>query len=258
MSVSEMIRRFMMKLAICDDSTKFLGAFRTELFKLDPSISLVCYTSYDKMISGFEVIPFDAAIINTEINSESGIDAAVNLVKKRPGTEVIFVTDKPDKYAQMIFAHSDIVKPFALFIKPVSRVFMQHIMGLLSETLKSRCSSTILIKNSSREIISLRVSDIIYIEHSNRVSYIHTEDDVIKCRKTIQFFEETLPERYFIHASKSTLVNASKVNSVKHNTINLHSGESIYASRNYLKTFIEQVEMFVIAGADEQVSHFFL
>ncbi len=246
-----------MKLAICDDSTNFLNAFRTELFKLDPSISLVCYTSYSQIISDFSVIPFDAVILNTEINSESGIDTAVTLVKKKPGTEIIFVTNKPDRYSHLIFAHSDIVKPFALFIKPVSRIFMQHIITMLSETLKRRCCSSLLIKNNSHEIITLRIAEIKYIEHNNRISYIHTDTDVISCRKTIQYFEEILPEKYFIHISKSILVNASKVNSVKKNMVSLTGGESVYASRNYRKEFIERIEEFVTNDKDSSATFFY-
>lgn len=233
-----------MKLAICDDSTKFLNAFRTELYKLDPSISLVCYTSYDKLTQDFSVISFDAVIINTEINSESGIDTAVKLVIQKPGTEVIFVTDKPDKYIQLIYAHADVMKPFALFVKPVSRLFMQHIINMLNDTLKNRFTSSLLIKNSSREILTLRLSEIKYIEHNNRISYIHTDNDVIQCRKPIQFFEDNLPVKYFIHASKSMIVNISKVNSIQQNVINLKCGEIIYASRNYRKEFVDHIMQF--------------
>ncbi len=245
-----------MKLAICDNSPRFLSAFRTELFKLDPSISLVCYTTYDKLASDFDIIPFDAVIINAEIDGESGIDVACELVTRKPGTEIIFTTDKCDRYAQLIFSHADTMRPFALLVKPISRIFMQHIITMLSQSLKNRCSATLLIKNSSRELITLRYSEIKYIEHNNRISYIHTDNDVIQCRKPIQFFEETLPKLFFIHASKSLIVNAAKVNSVQQNVINLTCGESIYASRNYRKEFVDQIESFASSGFNTPIAQF--
>lgn len=245
-----------MKLAICDDSPRFLNAFRTELFKLDPSISLVCYTSYEKLASSFEIIPFDAVIINAEIDGESGIDVAFRLVHRKPGTEIIFTTDKCDKYAQLIFSHADVMRPFAFLVKPISRVFMQQIINMLSQSLKNRGCATLLIKNSSRELFTIRYSEIKYIEHNNRISYIHTDTEVIPCRKPIQFFEETLPGSFFIHASKSILVNASKVTAVQQNMITLASGDSIYASRNYRKDFIEQIETFTASDINSAEPQF--
>lgn len=233
-----------MKLAICDESTKFLNAFRVELYKLDPTISIVCYTSYEKLTTDFDIISFDAVIINTEIKSESGIDAAAVLVRKKPDTEIIFVTDKPERYSQLIFNHADIMRPFAFFVKPVSRTFMHHIINMLESSLKNNCNSNLVIKFSSHEIVTIRYAEIIYIEHNNRISYVHTDSDVIECRKSIQFFEETLPQAFFIHASKSVIVNASKVNFVRQNIVGLSGGETIYTSRNYRQKFINQIEQF--------------
>lgn len=67
---------------------------------------------------------------------------------------------------------------------------------------------------------------------------------MIQCRKPIQFFEDNLPVKYFIHASKSMIVNISKVNSIQQNVINLKCGENIYASRNYRKEFVDHIMQF--------------
>lgn len=247
-----------MKLAICDESPKFLNAFRAELYKLDQSISLVGYTSLEKLTHDFSIIPFDAVIINTEVNSESGIDAAENLVRQKPATEILFVTDKPDKYVQMIFAHANVMKPFALFVKPISRLFMQHMINMLSGVIDERSRSSLMIKSSSHEMVNIRFSDIMYIEHNNRISYIHTDDRIISCRKPIQFFEEALPEKKFIHASKSMIVNAGKVESVQQNAIVLVNGESIYASRSYKKDFAVSVEKYILTRQENSTEPFYI
>lgn len=186
-----------MNLAICDESTKFLNAFRVELYKLNPEISLACYTDYEKLASALEIIDFDAIIINTEINQESGIDFAAEMVQKNPNLEVIFVANTIANYSQAIFSHADILRPFALLVKPVSRAFMHSIIKMLETSLKNNCRSTFVVKISSREIITLHYSEIKYVEYSNRISTIHTDTDVIKCRKSISFFDEILSKPFF-------------------------------------------------------------
>jgi len=149
-------------LAICDESTKFLNAFRVELYKLNPEISLVCYTDYEKLASALEIIDFDAIIINTEINQESGIDFAAEMVQKNPNLEVIFTANTVANYSQAIFSHADILRPFALLVKPVSRAFMHSIIKMLEASLKNNCRSTFVIKISSHEIITLHCSAIVF------------------------------------------------------------------------------------------------
>ncbi len=247
-----------MKIAICDGSTKFLQAFRTELYKYNPEISLVCYSGYQDLTRDFAVITFDAVIINTEISGESGIDTAVELVRKKPDTEVIFITEKPDKYYQLIFSHANIMKPYGLLVKPVSRVFMHHLIGILEQTVRRKQFTPLVFKTPDKEIVTIPISGIKYIEHINRMSYVHTDGELIQCTKTIQYFEKSLPDGQFLHASKSLIVNADKVITVQQNAITLDNEETIYSSRNYKKIFLDEYLKFVRSNRDRETEPFFL
>lgn len=231
-----------MTIAICDSSAFFMDKFIEETKKFDPTINIVSSSKYNELVDSSELGSFDCIFIATEINNQSGVDIALEIYLKSPDVEIVFITENCEKYCQRIFDYADRFKPFALLCKPVSRMLIRHVFEMLGRVSERRKSKDIIIRLEDKDQISLNTSDIMYIQHNNRISSIYTVDGgCYSSKHSLSWFDERLPDCFF-HCAKSCIVNAMKVKSVNGLEIKLSNNSSIWCSRQYRKTFVESYE----------------
>ncbi len=231
-----------MKIAVCDSSSLFLNGFVRETKKINPTIDVVCFSEYDALLKSDNLELYDCFFIATEIDCQSGIDVALDICSRTFSTEIVFVTENCEKYCQRIFYYADIFKPFALLSKPVSRLLLSHVLETLERAVAHRKNKDIVIRLEDKDYISVNTSDIMYIQHNNRVSYIYTFNG--KCYSSkygISWFEENLPE-CFLHCAKSCIVNTLNIKSVNGLEIRLADDSTIWCSRQYRKSFVDSFE----------------
>lgn len=231
-----------MTIAICDSSMLFMEKFTEETKKYAPAINIVSFSKYNALVNSDDIEFYDCVFIATEINNQSGIDVALDVYLRNSNAEIVFITENCEKYCQRIFDYADRFKPFALLSKPVSRMLLRHVLEMLGRVTEHRKSKNIVIRLEDKDYISVNTSDIMYIQHNNRISYIHTLDG--KCyssKHSISWFDEKLPH-CFLHCAKSCIVNSLKVKSVNGLEIKLSNNSSIWCSRQYRKTFVENFE----------------
>lgn len=231
-----------MNIAICDKSSEFLKKFIDEVRAYDSMIDVCMYTGYEQLTDSKNLLHFDCFFISTEINNRSGVEVALEIKRQKPDAEVVFITENCIEYCQRIFDYADEFRPFAMIKKPVSRMFMRHVLDMIKKAVERHSSKNLIIRLADKEYISLLLSEIVYIQHNNRISYIHIESgECFESRYGISWFEENLPDT-FLHCSKSCIVNCSKIRSVSDMEIQLADGEKIWCSRQYKKSFLEQLE----------------
>lgn len=231
-----------MTIAICDSSTFFMDKFIKETKSVNPSINIVSFAKFNELVNSSELGIFDGIFIATEINTQSGVDVALEVYLKNPDTEIVFITENCEKYSQRIFDYADRFKPFALLCKPVSRMLLRHVLEMLGNVSGHRKGKDIIVRLEDKDCVSLNTSDIMYIQHNNRISYIYTFDGgCLSSRHSISWFDERLPE-CFLHCAKSCIVNTGKVKSVNGLEIKLLNNSSIWCSRQYKKSFVESFE----------------
>lgn len=231
-----------MTIAICDSSTFFLDKFIEETNKFDPMIKIVPFSKYNELVDSSELGSCDCIFLATEINNQSGVDIAFEIYLKSPDVEIVFITENCEKYCQRIFDYADRFKPFALLCKPVSRMLLRHVFEMLGRVSERRKSKDIIIRLEDKDCISLNTSDIMYIQHNNRISSIYTVDGgCYSSKHSLSWFDERLPDCFF-HCAKSCIVNAMKVKSVNGLEIKLSNNSSIWCSRQYRKPFVENYE----------------
>lgn len=231
-----------MTIAICDSSSYFMNKFIEEMKKISSTVSIVCFSSYSELLSVEDLSLYDGFFIATEINCQSGIDIALDVYLKNSSAEIIFVTENSEKYCQRIFDYADRFRPLALICKPVSRVLLRHVVEMLELVTERRNSKDIVVRLEDKDYISMNTSEIMYIQHNNRISYIYTSDGrCYSSRHNISWFEDKLPG-CFSHCAKSCIVNALKVKSVNGMEITLSDNSSVWCSRQYKKPFVEFFE----------------
>lgn len=233
-----------MKIAICDSSTIFMNKFIDEVKKINPYINVVTFKGYKDLVGAEDIELFDSFFIATEIDCQSGVDIALNVFLKNKKAEIVFITENCEKYCQSIFEYADRFRPFAMLNKPVSRIFLRHVFTMLENVLSLSRDKSIIVRLTDKDHISLDISDILYIQHNNRVSYIYTING--KCymsKYNIKWFEDNLPG-CFLHCAKSCIVNAMKVRSVNEMEIFFGDESSVWCSRRYQKDFVESLDKF--------------
>lgn len=232
-----------MKIAICDSSALFTSKFIDEMKKINPKISITTFKGYNDLLEAKKMEQYDSFFIATEIDRQSGVDVALNIFLNTKA-EIVFITENCEKYCQSIFEYADKFRPFAMLNKPVSRLFLRHVIEMLERVLEQNKGKSIIIRLVDRDQISLRVTDILYIQHNNRVSYIYTADG--KCyesKHSIAWFEDNLPD-CFIHCAKSCMVNAQKIKVIRDMEIILSDESSIWCSRRYQRIFSDDLAKF--------------
>lgn len=231
-----------MTIAICDSSMIFLDKFIVETKKLVPTIGIVCFGDYSMLLNSDNLALYDCFFIATEIACQSGVEVALELHSRNTAAEIVFITENCEKYCQRIFDYADRFKPFALLNKPVSRMLLRHVLEMLERVSERRKGKDIVIRLEDKDYISVNTSDIMYIQHNNRTSYIYTLDGrCYSSKHSISWFEENLPD-CFLHCAKSCIVNSLQVTSVNGLELRLSNDSSVWCSRQYRKSFVESFE----------------
>lgn len=226
-----------MRIAICDSSYKFLNAVRAEILKINEKNFVYLYSSYDELMNNLCAL-FDAVIMNTEIGAENGIEKALKIKQQYPDTEIIFVTQFGEKYAQMIFYHTDILRPYAYFVKPVNRSYLRRVIVFLERELFKKNTGNMIITCTNGDIAVVPVTEISYIDHNNRLSIVHEKGGAsYECRKKLSQLQRLLPDNIFSFCSKSCLINLSEVSLMSGQEIVMKNQERLFASRNYKAEF---------------------
>ncbi len=96
------------------------------------------------------------------------------------------------------------------------------------------------------KIFQIPLEKVCYIETTDRKTYIYIDKLVYESRKTIQTLEGALESTTIVRIGKSTLLNISKVKSVRpypnHRLLlELDNGEKLIVSRRYIENFRERI-----------------
>lgn len=127
--------------------------------------------------------------------------------------------------------------------KPLTIIIEYPVLDTKTKNLIKKIESLdIMISgNSKGKVFQVPVSDIYYVESVERKTFLYTKDEVYKTDKKLYELEEMLRETGIIRISKSCLVNADMLYSIKQlmNSqleATLLNGEKLIVARTYLKS----------------------
>ena len=135
--------------------------------------------------------------------------------------QVIFTTAF-DEYAIKAFeAHATdyLLKPFTKerFDKAMQKCLQtgnRHIPAVLeAATAPAACGSRIVVKDKGN-IRIIPLAQVQYLEAADDYVKIHTEEKIFLKKKTMQFFEDSMPPKEFIRIHRSYIVNAAFINRI--------------------------------------------
>ena len=208
----------MSKVIIIDD--EFLArSMVKEYLKKHPQLEVVaeCGDGFEGLKAIQEHQP-DLIFLDIQMPKISGFEM-LELVENPPA--VIFATAF-DEYAIKAFeAHAIdyLLKPFdqERFDKAVSKfvaqnrpVAVENTKELLNDAQLPGSNNRIVVKNGSK-IKIIPVSTVYYLEAADEYVKIHTAEGYFLKKKTMNFFESSLPAAQFVRCHRSYIVNVNEV-----------------------------------------------
>ncbi len=102
-----------------------------------------------------------------------------------------------------------------------------------------KTDSAVILGYNDASIYRLRFRDVYYFEAVDNKVFIYCKDKVFESKQKLYELEELCSEKRFFRASKSTIINITKISSVKPSLsgrfiAKMDNGESINVSRQYV------------------------
>ena len=223
----------MLKIVICDNDDKELKELELMMLNIfDNYVHIQKCNNYFKLQTLlFDEIreKVDIVLMNIKIGKDMGIDLANHIQKVFPYIQIAFISDLPE-YAKDIFKAS----PAYFLLKPVRIGDLQEAMNRMIVRLNIK-KHRVFIFETKREIFTLLVENICYIESEKRVVHFHmTENRVESGYGKMDEIEERLPDQ-FLRCHQSYIVNINYIFSFSRNCIVLDNEKIIPISRSKYK-----------------------
>lgn len=214
----------MYKFAICDDDADFgavLKNFLRGFFadkKTDCSVSVFSdVQSLDAALDAGE--EYDLLFLDILFENCNGVDYAKSLRTRKYKFDIIFISTCRDYAIESYDA-----KPLYYILKPAHT---EKLTAALERFLEKRTSAYINL-NTTRGLIKIRLSDILYFEiYGHRINLRKKDGTSEELRSTLKEMEMKLPPSTFIRPHRSYLVNLGCITEITHYNIKITSGELI-------------------------------
>lgn len=237
----------MIRIAICDDNPPFMESLRTEIRNIlsKQEIDSVIYLFEnaeaipEQLLSSCDIFFLD---IDFDGKTYTGIDIARKIRQFQQQAIVIFVTNfieyAPEGYEVQAFRY--------LLKSDMPKKLEQCLLQTIEKLQTDQESMQI---NISGEILTIPLSEILYIESQGHLAVIHVSRQGSKAVKSYRFYsslgslEHQLSEKGFLRIQKSYLVNMRRIKKYQCTEAVLDNGTVLKVSE---KTYAEQKKQYLL------------
>ena len=230
-----------MRVAIVDDEQtmtdqieKFLKRFQDES---RVSVSTKVFHDAVSFVAEYDN-SFDLILFDVEMPGMNGIEAAKVIRGKDEKVSIMFITNMA-QYA----IHGYEVEAIDYVLKPIGYQDFAMKMKKVMRYIRRDMERSLLLETSVGKI-SVKVSDILYIEVIRHYLNFYTTSGVYEVRGVMKEQEEMLQGFYFARCSQSFLVNLAHVKSIRGNIVCVGNVE-LSISRNKKNEFINAFTRYV-------------
>lgn len=185
---------------------------------LDPGIEVVGSCSGGiRAIELYSSMKPDAVYLDIELTDMNGMSTASCLRTIDPSARLVFVTGHT-KYAAEAFN----VEAIDYLIKPINEDMLKRSIGRIRKSIEQNNADNKIAKSDKivirykRELFFIDQNDILFIEHLNRFSRIHTLSEIFETYEPLTAIAKRLDSNFF-RCHRSYIVNVSKI--IRINTI---------------------------------------
>lgn len=191
-----------MRILICDDEVRYINdlqGYIEEYMNTHGVDYVIDTTTSPSEITKSDAV-YDMVFLDIKMPQYDGIDLAYEL-KERNSKVVIFFITAFNEYQDMAMD----LQVFRFFEKPFDEKRLYSSLDKAMEYIDGAYVDVFVY--SDKEHSKILVDDIIYIETENRRTHLHTIDEDIIVRETLDEWNEKLPTTFFYQVHKSFMVN---------------------------------------------------
>ena len=225
-----------MKIAICDNDISSTNKLKHILYRYSNINNFEFLVETFKSCEDFLHRKDKFCIVFIESSLINRIEI-IKQIKNISNTSKIFILSDNQNFlfeSVEINAYRFLKKPFD--VKTVYKILNQIFLGQeihhplwIKEGVTTHCIDT---------------SEIVYIEADNKYCYIHLNDGIIWCKKTMARVLETLPKLYFLKINRAFVININFINKYNHDSVFLKNGEDLHITRTYYNDFKKNFTIF--------------
>lgn len=226
-----------LQVAICDDNKEMLeviaGAIKASFSANGQVIEAETFLSAKQLHTRMKEKQFNVIFLDIDMPQVDGIQFGDYLRKKNNDVDIIFVSGREDRVFE-----SFKVKPYAFVRKGM---FLSDISTVVESYLKDSARvDTLLVLDTSVGKVTVKMTDIIYVESYGRKQLVHVFVKNDKPREyeihsTMEMFGQKLMPHDFLNVSRSYLVNCAFISMISKNVITVKTGEEIIISRERVR-----------------------
>lgn len=191
-----------MKILLCDDQSNYLDELRLHVEEYMKNHFIkpeyVVSTSAEEIIASKDI--FDLAFLDIQMGDIDGLTVAKELKRRNNKVVIFFVTNYPEFQDDAMD-----LRVFRFFEKPfdVNRLYsgLDKALEYLDETY----IDVYLAQGGTH--LKVLVDDIYYIKRENREIIVVTQNGEYKTSKSLEYWNEKLPNTFFYLVHKSFLIN---------------------------------------------------
>lgn len=220
-----------MRIALCDRDTIFLKKLKAMLYcyaesrRLD--IVVDCYRCGEDMLNS--KVRYNLIFLGYWLCGRNGLEIAKLLRCQNDFTAIIFMSSD----THFVFEAFK-VSPYRFLVCPLKEA---ELFSVLDEFFEKYGSDYPLWIKSREDTVCLNTGDIYYLEADNKHCYIHLENEVIACNRTMARVFDVMPKQCFFKINRAFIINLKFVARYNSDQVYLKNGEALHISRNYLKSF---------------------
>lgn len=229
-----------MNIVIIDDDKDFIKYFSSKVKSLARNIfdtySIESYINCETLLEK----KYDIYFLDIDLIQTNGIDIAKTIKKNHPSAKIIFTTSR----SELIF-NAITIQPFYFIRKTSLDKDLTIAFTLLTDyyTVKEYYK----IKYNS-EIISILIDDIIYLETSDHLTTIYTNNKQYHVYKTLKTVQNEINSRQIIQINRKNCVNVLHIVDEQKNYIKLDNDIILKIGKPFKNEFLSILKEYAIEG----------
>lgn len=224
---------YLYHVLICEDDMESLQANKELVeklsYELDSQIEIHTYRTLSEELFRY-IDMIDIAILDIDIEGESGLQFARKILNHKPEIPIIFIT----RYVQYR-NEASLLMAFGLLGKPVDRekfgiLFRRAFAQVMMDSkLESKNLLEFII---SKKVIKIKMNSIISMEKVQKKVLIKTDHGIYEVRDTITAMEQRLTP-CFLRISQSVILNMNEIICIEGNDVFVSTRDVFRIGKTY-------------------------
>lgn len=214
----------MLKVALCDDVIEYNKKMETYIKRYSDEnhidVKITSYSSGPQLLLHYQKRKFDIIFLDIAIPEMDGFEIAKKIREKDQEIIIIFCTSY---YTISNASRGFEVEAEDFLAKPMLYKKIEKILNKAYGKKLVKAEEKLIVK-CQNGIYTLQLSDIIYLETSNKTVLLHTVKGDFICYQKIRDLEERLSDKLFYRCHNCYLVNMDYIESVRGDTVVLTRG----------------------------------